>query len=432
MNKNFTTTTNNNIKSYVEVLVKQPKISQHNVSGVAFDRRKIEGRRTIVVMACGRQSGTQGMVEAKAITSMLMEWVLGNVPFLVIARWVARGFGCGVQYAVVDVDDLTGNVVLMDCSYESDVYANKQEHVELDSSAVEEDEIREVDRRFMAKICSAHRSQSIFTMPCGDVIDNIAEQAESINTGILLKIVKHNLAMGDSIILGSWIADNELDFQMKDCSEVLGDNIRVSTKQKDCSSPSTLNYLNDYVRSMVNNNSKINSELIIGVINRRTPRRLLFCSGPPFNEKNDERLCEMVDQWRGTKLISGGTTAQIVSRGLGREISVELKRDVSGLPPVSSMDGVDLITEGVLTLSKLHALLERTSTLDLHGEGIDYRVARMLLSHDEIQFLVGTRINVVHQDPSLPMEIELRRNVIKNIAKLLENKFLKRVKIVYL
>ena len=164
----------------------------------------------------------------------------------------------------------------------------------------------------------------------------------------------------------------------------------------------------------------------------RQPRRLLLCSGPPFNETNDRKLAERVKEWSGTTVICGGTTAAIVARELRREISVNLRRDISGLPPTSSMPGVSLITEGVLTLARVKSLLEQAVSSELTGQGTVFELARILLGHDRIDFMVGTRINPLHQDPALPVELELRRNVIKEIARLLEIKFLKETRIEYL
>ena len=96
------------------------------------------------------------------------------------------------------------------------------------------------------------------------------------------------------------------------------------------------------------------------------------------------------------------------------------------------MPGVNLITEGVLTLARVKSLLEQTPTSDLPGQGTDFELARILLEHDRIDFVVGTRINPQHQDPALPVELELRRNVIKEIARLLATKFLKEIRIEYL
>ncbi len=174
------------------------------------------------------------------------------------------------------------------------------------------------------------------------------------------------------------------------------------------------------------------NELACVTVYFRHPRRIMVCSGPPFKESKDVILADMVDKYRGTKLICGGTTARILSRELKRDIVVDLKRDPAGLPPTSKMDGVDLITEGVLTLNKVKRLLEVHNGGEIAQRGTDGVVAKMLLGHDIVEFVVGTRINPIHQDPTLPVELELRRNLIKDLARLLETKYMKEVKIQYI
>jgi hypothetical protein len=55
-----------------------------------------------------------------------------------------------------------------------------------------------------------------------------------------------------------------------------------------------------------------------------------------------------------------------------------------------------------------------------------------LRQSDEIQFIIGTRINIAHQDPTLPMDLEMRRTVVNRMARLLEEKFLKEVAVRYI
>ena len=100
------------------------------------------------------------------------------------------------------------------------------------------------------------------------------------------------------------------------------------------------------------------------------------------------------------------------------------------LPPLSYMEGIDLITEGILTLSKVERLL--TQGLPEKSQGPANDLVNLIQNSDKITFIVGTRINVAHQDPNLPVELEIRRNVVKKIKYLLETKFLKDVEITYL
>jgi len=165
------------------------------------------------------------------------------------------------------------------------------------------------------------------------------------------------------------------------------------------------------------------------VIYFRHPRKLLLCTGPPFHPEDDHRLAMTVDSFNGQKVLSGGTTAEIVSRELGREIEVSLESLSADIPPVSLMKGVDLVTEGVLTLGRVSAMLEEGVQLPLQGKDAASALLTLLLNNDQLFLLAGTRINEAHQDPSLPVELEIRRNLVKKIKSILEDKYLKEVKL---
>lgn len=168
------------------------------------------------------------------------------------------------------------------------------------------------------------------------------------------------------------------------------------------------------------------------VIYMRKPRNLLICTGPPYDEKNDKYLSREVQQFQGKKILCGGTTAQIISREWGTPMEIDMKVLDKELPPISKMQGVDLITEGILTLSKVEQLLNDGGHDWEKQKGPAELMIKYLLNSDKITFLVGTKINVAHQDPALPVELEIRRNVIKRIKLLLETKYLKEVEIIYI
>jgi uncharacterized membrane-anchored protein YjiN (DUF445 family) len=96
------------------------------------------------------------------------------------------------------------------------------------------------------------------------------------------------------------------------------------------------------------------------------------------------------------------------------------------------MDGFDLVTEGTLTLGEVLRLLEEGFAPEEMRSNAAVRLATMLLDSDIVKFAVGTRINEAHQDPNIPIELDLRRNIVKRIARLLESKHMKRVLIHYL
>lgn len=156
----------------------------------------------------------------------------------------------------------------------------------------------------------------------------------------------------------------------------------------------------------------------------RQPRRLMVVSGPPYNEERDAECASLLDHFPGRKAVCGGTTANLIAREWGCRIDTELPKRGSKLPPCSSIDGIDLVTEGVLTLTQVARRLENRE-IAASGDPAD-RLIDLLLDSDAIEFLVGTRINEAHQDPNLPVDLEIRRNIMKRIANALAENYLKR------
>lgn len=167
------------------------------------------------------------------------------------------------------------------------------------------------------------------------------------------------------------------------------------------------------------------------VIYFREPRRALLFTGPPFDDAMDTYYATVFASFPGKKAVCGGTTANIMARELMRPIKMSPGRVSGGLPPTGSMEGVDLVTEGILTLTRTLEYLERDTPERLPGEKRDgaEQLKEFLLGSDEISIMMGSRPNQAHYDPDLPVEIEIRRNVIKKIKQILESKYFKKVNI---
>jgi len=157
----------------------------------------------------------------------------------------------------------------------------------------------------------------------------------------------------------------------------------------------------------------------------REPRKLLVCTGPPYEEENDKKLADVVRNFDGKKILSGATTADIIARELDLEIEDSFEFHDQDLPPVAYLEGIDLVTEGILTLSKVAEILKVYNNNYVLGKGPADQIVKLLKESDEIQFVIGTRVNIAHQDPNLPVELEIRRTVVRRIAEILESKFLK-------
>ncbi len=184
--------------------------------------------------------------------------------------------------------------------------------------------------------------------------------------------------------------------------------------------------------ALLHDEDKPKDDSSCGVIYYREPRKLLLITGPPFDEHSDFNFALKLQQFKGKKIIAGGTTAEIIARELVLTFDAGIESEDNELPPASHMEGVDLVTEGILTLGKVARLLETYNSNVKLSNGPADQIIKMLLESDQIHILNGTRINVAHQDPDLPVELEIRRTVVKRIIRLLEEKLLKNVDIEYL
>ncbi len=166
------------------------------------------------------------------------------------------------------------------------------------------------------------------------------------------------------------------------------------------------------------------------VIYYREPRRALIFTGPPYHQEKDNEYANEFYNSKAKKAICGGTTANLISRELNIPVRCDIARSVGKLPAVSQMEGVDLVTEGILTLTRTVEYLEN----GFHDKekNAAYELMQFLLSSDCIEFMVGAKLNQAHYDPNLPIEIEIRKNIVKKMAKILEDKYIKRVTLRYI
>lgn len=186
-------------------------------------------------------------------------------------------------------------------------------------------------------------------------------------------------------------------------------------------------------KAYANDNFKSKDDTSCGVIYFRDPRRMIIATGPPFNKESDKQYAQRVKDFPGPKVLCGATTTDIISRELGIKVDDNLEPTDPTLPPMSKMEGIDLVTEGILTLNKVVTILSNNneSTMNLRNGPAD-EIIKLLLNSDEIVIMVGTQINQAHHDPSIGVEIEIRRTTIKRLEEVLEKKFMKEVIVEYI
>lgn len=153
--------------------------------------------------------------------------------------------------------------------------------------------------------------------------------------------------------------------------------------------------------------------------------------GPPMNSDLDETVVHKLMYSGGIKVVCGGSTSQIVSRVTGRPLDVSIDYDNPAVPPTAKIQGVDLVTEGVLTIGKtldiLKGLLGNSDPGNLDTYTLQKRdgatqLAKVLLEDcTEVHFLVGRALNPAHQNPGMPVSLGLKLNLIKELAAELES-----------
>ena len=170
-------------------------------------------------------------------------------------------------------------------------------------------------------------------------------------------------------------------------------------------------------------------------IRKREPMNLLF--GSPANRDDDQRMMRLFFSKEGTHIICGGTTATVAARYLHQTIRPTLTSDDPEIPPIAEMEGVDLVTEGVITINKVVAYAkdylqdnETYSTWAFKKDGAS-RIARLLFEEaTDINFYVGRAINPAHQNPDLPINFSIKMNLVQELSECLK-KMGKRIKISY-
>ena len=162
----------------------------------------------------------------------------------------------------------------------------------------------------------------------------------------------------------------------------------------------------------------------------------LLC-GPPSIRDDNEKMMSLFFGKEGKHIICGGTTSTIAAQYLNRPLTAELAFPDPEIPPIATIDGVDLVTEGVITINRVleYALnyLDDNSDYERWSTGKDgaSRIARLLFEEaTDINFFVGCAVNPAHQNPELPINFNLKMRLVEQLSDCLM-KMGKRIKTSY-
>ena len=164
---------------------------------------------------------------------------------------------------------------------------------------------------------------------------------------------------------------------------------------------------------------------------RVIPRRVVnIFTGPPLKKEDDEKLVHEFMEKEGKKVVCGGTTANIAARVLKKEIVTSIDYADPNVPPTAVIEGLDLVTEGVLTIGKALKLLRRYERDEFDEEFFDEldapngasRLARLLIEEcTDLNLFVGKAMNTAHENSDLPFDLSIRMNLVGQLKECVEN-----------
>ena len=167
---------------------------------------------------------------------------------------------------------------------------------------------------------------------------------------------------------------------------------------------------------------------------RRVPMNMLF--GPPGNRDDTDRMMSLFFAKEGKHIICGGTTSSLAAKWLNKPLRPSLNYE-GDIPPIAKLEGVDLVTEGVITVNRVVQYAQ-----DFIGDNTCYDewsnrkdgaslISQLLFEEaTDINFYVGRAINPAHQNPDLPINFSIKMNLVQELSATLQ-KMGKRIKVSY-
>ena len=383
------------------------KYNMHAEGDVFLSQKNPSDGRVITALSDGLGSGIKAGVLATLTATMATRFIAMDIPIKRAAEIIMNTLPVckerGISYATFTLVDIEPSAAVRIMEYDNPPYILVRQNTVVEP-------IKEMTELVRKNKKTAPRRESILQYSRYDA--RPGDRLIFFSDGVTQS------GMGSMVFPFGWGFENVQTFVL----ECIEENPSISARE--------------LARKVVQQASSFDGfspkdDITCGVIYFRNPRDMLVVTGPPVLKENDKVVAQLFDSFDGRKIVCGGTTANILSRELSRKINVILKDIDPIVPPISEMEGADMVTEGIITMGKVSEILENGGNTDKMKRNAATRMVEMFLDSDRIHFAVGTKINEAHQDPNMPVELEIRRNIVKKIASLLQDKYLKEVHIQY-
>ena len=155
----------------------------------------------------------------------------------------------------------------------------------------------------------------------------------------------------------------------------------------------------------------------------RTREHVNLLVGPPANVEDNEKMMSLFFSKGGKHIVCGGTTSRIASEYLDKPLVTSTEFGDDDIPPMGSIEGVDLVTEGILTINRvLDYAMDYLRDNETYSRWCYKRdgaslLARMLFEEaTDINFFVGRAVNPAHQTAELAISFEIKMRLIRELA----------------
>ena len=383
------------------------KYNMHVEGDVFLSQKNPSDGRVITALSDGLGSGIKAGVLATLTATMATRFIAMDIPIKRAAEIIMNTLPVckerGISYATFTLVDIEPSAAVRIMEYDNPPYILVRQNTVVEP-------IKEMTELVRKNKKTAPRRESILQYSRYDA--RPGDRLIFFSDGVTQS------GMGSMVFPFGWGFENVQTFVL----ECIEENPSISARE--------------LARKVVQQASSFDGfspkdDITCGVIYFRNPRDMLVVTGPPVLKENDKVVAQLFDSFDGRKIVCGGTTANILSRELSRKINVILKDIDPIVPPISEMEGAEMVTEGIITMGAVSEILENGGNTDKMKRNAATRMVEMFLDSDRIHFAVGTKINEAHQDPNMPVELEIRRNIVKKIASLLQDKYLKEVHIQY-